>query len=132
MRGLAMETRVGVVGYGYWGSKHVRVLADLPGVELTVIENRPNRLREAMLGFPGMHFTSCLDDVQDDLDAVVIATPPDSHSPVALHALRAGLHTMVEKPLATTVADAEALVETANAGGLTLMVGHTFEYHATI
>jgi predicted dehydrogenase len=124
--------RVGLIGYGYWGSKHVRVLAGLPGVELTVIENRPDRLHEAMSNFSAMHFASCLGEVQDELDAVVIATPPRSHGPVALQALRAGLHTMVEKPLATSVEIAEALVERADAGGLTLMVGHTFEYNAAV
>jgi predicted dehydrogenase len=124
--------RVGVIGYGYWGPKHVRVLAGLRGVELTVIENRLDRLREAIISFPAVHVASRLDEVEDKLDAVVIATPPRSHGPVALQALRAGLHTMVEKPLATSVAVAEALVETADAGGLTLMVGHTFEYNAAV
>ena len=79
--------RVGVIGYGYWGSKHVRVLAGLPGVELTVIENRLDRLREAMISFPAVHVASRLDEVEDKLDAVVIATPPCSHGPVALQAL---------------------------------------------
>jgi predicted dehydrogenase len=124
--------RVGLIGYGYWGSKHVRVLAGLPGVELTVIENRPDRLREAMTSFPTIHFASLLGEVQDELDAVVIATPPCSHGTVGLQALRAGLHTLIEKPLATSVAAAEMLVETADAGGLTLMVGHTFEYNAAV
>jgi predicted dehydrogenase len=124
--------RVGLIGYGYWGSKHVRVLAGLPGVDLTVIENRPDRLREAMTSFPSIHVASHLGEVQDELDAVVVATPPRSHGPVALQALRAGLHTMVEKPLATSVEIAEALVDTADAGGLTLMVGHTFEYNAAV
>ena len=124
--------RVGVIGYGYWGSKHVRVLAGLPGVELTVIENRLDRLREAKISFPAVHVASRLDEVEDQLDAVVIATPPCSHGPVALQALRAGLHTMVEKPLATSVAVAEALVETAEASRRTLMVGHTFEYNAAV
>jgi predicted dehydrogenase len=108
------------------------VLAGLPGVELTVIESQPDRLREAMTSFPAMHVASHLDEVQDELDAVVIATPPRSHGEVALQALRAGLHTMVEKPLATSVEAAETLVETADAGGLTLMVGHTFEYNAAV
>ncbi|KRE32511.1 oxidoreductase [Mycobacterium sp. Soil538] len=124
--------RVGLIGYGYWGSKHVRVLSGLPGVELTVIENRPDRLREAVSSFPATHVASCLGEVQDELDAVVIATPPRTHGPVALQALRVGLHTMVEKPLATSVEVAEALVETADTGGLTLMVGHTFEYNAAV
>ena len=126
------STRVALIGYGYWGSKHVRVLAGLPDVELTVIDNRPERLRDAMTSFRAIHVASCLDEVQDELDAVVIATPPGSHGPLALQALRAGLHTMVEKPLATSPESAEALVKTANAEGLTLMVGHTFEYNAAV
>jgi predicted dehydrogenase len=124
--------RVGVIGYGYWGSKHVRVLAGLPGVEVTVIESRRDRLRDAMSSFPAAHGALCLSEVQDELDAVVIATPPHSHGPVALQALQAGLHTLVEKPLATSVADAEAIVEAAGASGRTLMVGHTFEYNAAV
>src|SRR4051812_23837593 len=75
---------VGVVGYGYWGSKHVRVLAGLSGVELTVIESRPDRLRAAMTSFPAAHVASSLDEVCDDLDALVVATPPQSHGPIAL------------------------------------------------
>jgi predicted dehydrogenase len=126
------SVRVGLIGYGYWGSKHVRVLAGLPSVELTVIEKRPDRLRDAMTSFRGINAALHLSEVQNDLDAVVIATPPRSHGPLALQALRAGLHTMVEKPMATSVAVAEALVEAADAGGATLMVGHTFEYNAAV
>jgi predicted dehydrogenase len=125
-------TRVGVVGYGYWGSKHVRVLAGLPGVDLTVIDSRPDRLGEAMQSFPVARGASSLEEVADDLDAVVIATPPCSHGPVGMQALLAGLHILVEKPLATSVAIAKMLVETADLAGLTLMVGHTFEYNAAV
>lgn len=124
--------RVGVVGYGYWGSKHVRVMAGLPGVELTVIESLRDRLGEVTTSFPAVKTASSLDEVQDELDAVVIATPSCTHTAIALQALRAGLHTMVEKPMTTTVSDAEALVQTADSGGLILMVGHTFEYHASV
>ena len=124
--------RVGLIGYGHWGSKHVRVLTGLPGVDVTVIDNRTERLCEAVTSFPAVGAASDLDEVQDELDAVVIATPPNSHGPIALQALRAGLHTMVEKPLATSVEAAEAIVEAAEAGGSTLMVGHTFEYNAAV
>jgi predicted dehydrogenase len=131
-RGPYQPIRVGVVGYGYWGSKHVRVLSSLPGVEFTVIDTNRDRLLEAMTSFPAMRVASCLSEVQDELDAVVVATPPQSHGPVALAALEAGLHALVEKPLATSTADAEALVKTADHAGLTLMVGHTFEYNAAV
>ena len=125
-------TRVGVVGCGYWGSKHVRVLAGLPGVEVTAIDDRSDRLLEMRTHFPSIGVARRLSDVQDKLDAVVIATPPESHGRIGQRALRAGLHTLIEKPLTTTVAEAEALVEMANASGTTLMVGNTFEYNAAV
>jgi predicted dehydrogenase len=124
--------RVGVIGYGYWGSKHVRVLAGIPGVEVTVIESRRDRLADAISSFPVIRPASCLEEVEGRLDAVVIATPPSSHGPVALQALEAGLHVMVEKPLATSIADAESIVKAADVSGRTLMVGHTFEYNAAV
>jgi len=124
--------RVGVVGYGYWGSKHVRVLAGLPNVEVAVIENRPQRLREAASSFPAVRLASSVEEVADDLDAVVVATPPCSHALVAKQALQAGLHALVEKPLATSVAEAQSLVDAADGSGLSLMVGHTFEYNAAV
>jgi predicted dehydrogenase len=101
-------------------------------VELTVIEIQRDRLREAQSSFPAIRIASRLDDVEDELNAVVIATPPHSHGPLALQALRAGLRTLVEKPLATSVAQAEALVEIADAQGLTLMAGHTYAYNAAV
>lgn len=122
---------VGLVGYGYWGSKHARVLSSLPNVALTVIDSRPDRLHEAQNSFPAANLAQSL-EVAEGLDAAVIATPPGSHAAVALRALRSGLHTLVEKPLATSVADAEAVVEAAAASGVTLMVGHTFEYNAAV
>lgn len=126
------RTRVGVVGYGYWGSKHVRVLNSLPDVDVTVIDSDEQRLREAMSSFPSVRIATDLADELDSQDAVVVATPPGVHAKVALQALNAGLHTLVEKPLATSVEEAEALVEAARAADLRLMVGHTFEYNPAV
>lgn len=126
------KLRVGVVGYGYWGSKHVRVLTGMPNVEVTVVENRPQRLKDAAASFPSARLSSSLADASSKLDAVVIATPPCSHALVAKQALESGLHTMVEKLMATASSDAQSLVNTAEREGLTLMVGHTFEYNAAV
>lgn len=131
-RAAGGPVRVAVVGYGYWGSKHVRVLTGLPNVDVTIVESRPHRLREAGSNFPGARLAHGLEEVSGDLDAVVVATPPCSHSLVALQSLRAGLHTLVEKPLATSVAEAQSLVDAADASGAHLMVGHTFEYNAAV
>ena len=125
-------TRVGVVGYGYWGSKHVRVLNSLPDVEVTVIDNDEQRLRDAMSSFPSVRLATNLADELDSLDAVVVATPPGVHATVALQALNAGLHCLVEKPLANSVEEAEALVEAARANDVRLMAGHTFEYNGAV
>jgi predicted dehydrogenase len=131
----APETiRVGVIGYGYWGAKHARVLAGLRGmgVQLTVIEPHPDRRRQAETDFPAARTAVSLDDISGQLHAVVIATPPSSHGPLALQALRAGLHVMVEKPLSTSVESAETLVRAAQKSGLILMAGHIFEYNAAV
>jgi len=66
------------------------------------------------------------------VDAVVVATPPTTHAPLALAALAAGKHVLVEKPLATTGADARRLINAAQDAGRVLMVGHTFEYNAAV
>lgn len=126
------QPRVAVVGYGYWGSKHVRVLAGMPGVEVVVVDKHEERIAEARTTFPSVRASRELETVFDDVDAVVVATPPAGHAAVAMQCLRAGKHVLVEKPLATSVPDAEAMVRTAAHAGVHLMVGHTFEYNAAV
>ena len=125
-------TRVAVVGYGYWGSKHVRVLSSIPDVAVTVVDAHPDRLAEAATQFPNARLAADLDAVLDDVDAVLVATPPGSHTAIARSALAAGRHVLVEKPLTTSVDDAEMLVELAAEQGVQLMVGHTFEYNPAV
>ncbi len=126
------DVRVAVVGYGYWGSKHMRVLSSMPGVHVTIVEQDPERLAEARRSYPAAESALRLDDVLQRVDAVVVATPPSTHAEVGLQALRHGRHTLVEKPLATTVDHAQELVDSAAAAGVRLMVGHTFEYNAAV
>lgn len=125
-------TRISVVGYGYWGSKHVRVLSTLPGVEVTVVDNDATRVAEARRNFPAVRSGSSLAQVIDDVDGVIVATPPRKHAEIALQVLRSGKHTLVEKPLATSVPDARQLIDAATESGVQLMVGHTFEYNAAV
>jgi predicted dehydrogenase len=129
---MPAHEHVAVVGYGYWGSKHVRVLSSIPGVDVTVVDGHPLRLMEASAHHPSAGSAPRVDDVFDDVDAVVVATPPSSHAALALRALEAGKHVLVEKPLATTTEDAERLVDAAARRGVQLMVGHTFEYNAAV
>jgi predicted dehydrogenase len=126
------DVRVAVVGYGYWGSKHMRVLSSMPGVHVTIVEQDPERIAEARRSYPAAESAHRLDDVLQRVDAVVVATPPSAHAEIALQTLRHGRHALVEKPLATTVDDAQEMVDSAAANGVHLMVGHTFEYNAAV
>ena len=130
---MAEHVHVAVVGYGYWGSKHVRVLSSMPDVAVTVVDSDVGRLREAAAHYPAVESTAeRIDQVLDRVDAVLVATPPASHVDVAMRALTAGKHVLVEKPLATSVKDAEALVSAAAVNNVHLVVGHTFEYNAAV
>lgn len=124
--------RIAVVGYGYWGSKHVRVLSSIPDVAVTVVDRQRELLARAAAQYPAARLAGSLDDVIGSVDAVVVATPPGHHAAIARQALDAGCHVLVEKPLTTTVEDAEMLVALSRRRERTLMVGHTFEYNPAV
>jgi len=123
--------RVAVVGLGYWGPQLVRNLYESPHAELvTVCDARPEPLAQIGRRYPGVaqttDFAAVLADA--DVEAVVVATPISTHYPLARAALEAGKHTFVEKPLAGSLAEAEALTLLAREHDLVLMPGHTFLY----
>jgi predicted dehydrogenase len=125
--------RLAVVGCGYWGSKHLRVLEATEGVaEVVAVDSRPDRIRALSRGGRSPRCYSTLDAALSEVDAVVVATPPSTHVPVALQAIEAGKHVLVEKPLAPSTWGALQLVNAAAAAGVTLMVGHTFEYNPAV
>jgi predicted dehydrogenase len=126
------SVRVAVVGYGYWGSKHARVLTSTPDVAVTVVDKNASRLAEARKAFPDIRLARRLSDALPSVDAVVVATPPRTHAQLALEAAQAGRHVLVEKPLATSVSACQSLIEQAHHAGVVLMVGHTFEYNAAV
>jgi predicted dehydrogenase len=124
--------RIGVVGCGYWGSKHIRVLHGIPEVESVVaIDPDIDRLKSLSQVFAGLPGFPDLESALEHVDGVIIATPPSTHVPLALTAIRAGKSVLIEKPLATSSSDARLLINEAE-GKVTLMVGHTFEYNAAV
>ena len=129
MKGIA------IVGYGYWGPKLTRnFLQNGSFGSVSICEEDPARLERGAKENPGAlkirRFADLLADPQ--VTAVALATPVASHYPLALAALEAGKHVLVEKPLATSSAEAERLVAVAKAGKRVLMVDHTFVYHPAI
>jgi predicted dehydrogenase len=127
--------RVGLIGYGYWGPNLMRNLAEIDGVELRwCADQRADRRALAKRRYPLVNVTENAEEIFTDgtVDAVVIATPVFSHHPLALRALQAGKHVLVEKPLARSVAEGEELSALAEKNGLVLMVDHTFIYTGAV
>lgn len=130
-----MSVNVALVGLGYWGPNLARNLAVADGAVLhTLCDGRPDRLTSLGRQYPGAR---CVDDyamvlADDDIDAIVLATPVHTHFALAKAALEAGKGVMVEKPLAETSAQCLELVEIAERTSTTLMVGHVFLYNSAV
>jgi predicted dehydrogenase len=124
-----------VVGYGYWGPNLTRNVAERPGLELIALCERDCHRGEAFSSrHPGVPVVEDFAEILADsrVDAVLVATPPRTHHSLVRQALAAGKHVLVEKPLATTAADARDLVDLADREGLVLMPGHTFVYSPAV
>src|SRR4026207_1287774 len=126
---------IGVVGCGYWGPNLIRNFRSLAdgGVKLRC-DLSAQRLSHMHSLYPEIEGTSDYHHMVNGagLDCVVIATSVRQHFPMARAALQAGKHVMIEKPLATSAAECEELVDIAKQKGLVLMVGHTFLYSSPI
>ena len=121
---------VGLVGLGYWGPNHLRVLQESDQTELRwICDSDHDRVRKFAPRTPAAA-TSSLNGVLSDprTDAVIIATPIPTHFELACRCLEAGKHVLVEKPLAASSEEADELIELAESTGLTLMCAHTFLY----
>jgi predicted dehydrogenase len=126
--------QVGIVGCGYWGPKLARNFYELPGANLVrVCDRRPERLAEIQSLYPEVRASYNYQELLDDeLEAIVIATPVNTHYQLARAALLAGKHVLVEKPLTMRAAHAIELIDLASERGLVLMVGHTFQYNSAV
>lgn len=128
---LGARTRVAVIGTGYWGPNLVRNFNALLGDNLCACCDRDlGRAERTASAFPGLRVTSEPEEIMadDSIDAVAIATPVHTHYPLAKAALQAGKSVLVEKPFASSIEQAEELVELARAKGKVLMVDHTFVF----
>lgn len=123
--------KVAVIGYGYWGPNLARNFANTDGCELVAVSDlEPSRLASCARLHPSAATTTRLRDIIEstNVDAVAIATPVHSHFAIAMAALKAGKHVLVEKPLAQSSDQVRRLIDEAQLRKLTLMVDHTFVY----
>jgi predicted dehydrogenase len=128
-----VSERIGlaVIGAGYWGPNLVRNAQATPAMRLEYLcDLDVARARQVLGDYSTVRASADLDEVLSDpaVDAVAIATPAATHLGIAMAALGAGKHVLVEKPLAATYADGAKLVQTADEAGLVLMLDHTYCY----
>ncbi len=124
-----METvKLAVVGCGHWGKNLARNFAEL-GALKAVVDPDPEAARKhaEMHGVEAVDMQTALAD--PEIAGLVIAAPAELHKDLALQVIAAGKHVYVEKPLALSVKDGEAMRDAANAAGTILMVGHLLQYH---
>lgn len=129
------QISVGVVGLGYWGPNHARNLNSLSDCSLRAIcDQDTRRLAHLKNLYPQVECYSSCDEMleRSKLDAVVIATAVKSHFSLTEKALKAGLHVLVEKPMARSTAECDQLIDLAASQNKVLMVGHTFLYSAHV
>lgn len=123
-----MAPRIAVLGCGYWGSNHIRTLKGL-GALAAISDANAARAE----GFASENECEAIEPdalfSRPDIDAIVMALPPQFHAEMAVRAAEAGKDMLVEKPIALSVADAERAVAAAHANGRVFMVGHVLRYH---
>src|SRR5262249_12368134 len=124
-RGTLTMMRIAVVGVGHLGRHHARILSALPGVELTAVVDIHRARAEEIAAAHGTKPLCDYRDVLGHVDAVTIAVPTALHAEIGCACLEAGVAALVEKPLARTLAEADALIAAAARKGLTLAVGQT-------
>src|SRR5438045_325816 len=126
---------IGIIGCGYWGVKHARVLSELQTARLyTVVDMDQDKVKAVTGKYEDVKGSNNPKELLNDpeIDGVIIATPASTHYRLALEALNAGKHVLVEKPLSIFPQEAQRLIDCASERHLTLMVGHTFEYHPAV
>ena len=126
------DLRVGVVGVGHLGRHHARILADLPGVALVGVADIDLSRAEAVAARRGGRAVSDGRALVDDVDAITIAVPTSVHLEVARHFIERGIATLVEKPLAASLPEADQLVAMADQHRASLAVGHTERFNPAV
>jgi predicted dehydrogenase len=127
-----MSLRIGVIGVGYLGRHHARILSAVPGVELAAVVDTNHARADEIARAHGTRPLYEARTLLHGVDAVTIATPTDVHREIAIPFLEAGVPVLVEKPMARSVAEADQMIATAARHGVALAVGHTERFNPAV
>ncbi|HSP24934.1 MAG TPA: Gfo/Idh/MocA family oxidoreductase, partial [Saliniramus sp.] len=125
--------RIGVIGCGVMGRNHVRVLADTKGFELVGIVDHNVDVRESAAHASGAAACATIEELRAlGIAAAVVALPTSLHHDVGAQLIKAGVHVLIEKPIARTVEEARALIALADQHDRRLVVGHVERFNPAI
>lgn len=128
----ARPTRIGVVGVGSLGFHHARILRDVSGVTMAGVYDRDSARAASVGAELGLPVFATLDEFLSRVDAAVIAVSTSSHAEVARRAITAGVHLLIEKPLAATLEEADDIVGGAAAAGVLVATGHVERFNGAL
>ena len=123
---------IGVVGVGSLGFHHARILRDLPGAELVGIHDASADRAGSVAEQLGVRSFADMDELLRGVEAAIVAVPTTEHSAVALAALARGVHVLIEKPIAPTLAEADQILSAAATKGAMVAIGHVERFNSAI
>ncbi|RMH15293.1 MAG: gfo/Idh/MocA family oxidoreductase [Gemmatimonadetes bacterium] len=124
--------RIGVVGVGSLGYHHARILAGLEGVRMAGVYDADEARAAEVAAAHGVRAHASLGALLEAADAVVVAVPTVAHEAVAVAALERGVHVLIEKPMASSLAEADRILEAARRGGALVQIGHVERFNAAV
>jgi predicted dehydrogenase len=127
-----MPLRLAVVGVGHLGRHHARILATLPGVELVAVVDTNEARAAEIAAANGTRAAASHRDLFGLVDAVTVAVPTEIHREIAMPFLEAGIHVLVEKPMARSLAEADDMIQAAAKAGAVLAVGQTERFNPAV
>ncbi len=126
------KVKVGIIGVGYLGMQHARITSYLEEAELAAVADIDFKKALEIGNRHGVNYYQNYEEMFDEIDAGIVATPTSDHFQVSMNLLKHGKHVLVEKPITETIEQAEQLVETARANGLILQVGHLERFNPAV
>ena len=126
------NVKVGIIGVGYLGMQHARIASYLEEAELKAVADIDFKKALEIGNRHGVNYYQNFEDMLDEIDAGIVATPTSEHFHVAMKLLQHGKHVLVEKPITETIEQAEQLVDVARKNGLILQVGHLERFNPAV
>jgi predicted dehydrogenase len=126
------KVKVGIIGVGYLGIQHARIISYLEEAELRAVADIDFKKALEIGNRHGVKYFQNYEDMLDEIDAGIVSTPTSEHFQVSMNLLKNGKHVLVEKPITETIEQAEQLVDLAKKNGLILQVGHLERFNPAV